>query len=325
LHRMYVPRARFRWLWTAFPFTQPQQSRRLAHTCYKEAETTQASSPTSNPMFCNTDTEIGRRRKVKCRPSNRDSTRCTACVSRNSVCIEQGRVIAGRRPLRRKELCQRITILENHVRADSVSSDEAADEDHSDRELTTTPRRRQSEINSVEDFLNGSTSERGISSSHFEDSLFANIPDRVSSAFGFSNPPVRATLFPVGGFKHEKDCKRLLAALRSSPNIREALEKQSHFWAMKVSSAEPNSGSADETLIQYARHALAGDNPIKIAKIVQAVASVTMDVRLHEKLVLIVDRLIVSDDEYLSTLEGMECTIEQGRLLTEMGQVRRSW
>jgi hypothetical protein len=226
---------------------------------------------------------------------------------------------------RKKEIRQRIAALENIVKAKSDGSDNVADEGKSDDRLSSTDKRRPSGNNSVAEFLYGDMEERDTSPLPFEDSLFAYGYDRVSSAFDHPFPAMRSTLFPIGGFKHEKDCKMLLAALKCTPNVREALEKQSHFWARKMSIAEPNSSSADRNIIQYAYQALAGDNPIKIAKIVQAVASVTLDIRLYEQLVLMVDRLIVSDDEYLSNLEGMECALEQGRLLTEMGQIRRSW
>jgi hypothetical protein len=248
-----------------------------------------------------------------------------ACDKRNSKCIEPGRAIPIRKTLRRKELGQRIATLENLVRAQSDSSDEVVGDDSTNDEFCPVSRTRPSETNSVEEPLNDSLRKRSVSPIQFKDSLFTNGFDRVSCAFDLPNPAIRTTLFPIGGFKHEKDCKMLLNALKGSPNIREALEKQSHFWARKMRSAESDSSSTDETFVQYARRALSGDNPIKIARIVQAVASVTLDVRLYEDLLLIVDRLIVSDDEYLSTLEGMECTLEQGRLLIEMGQVRRSW
>jgi hypothetical protein len=271
--------------------------------------------------FFRTDSTTGRRRKVKCRPSKGDSTRCIACVARNSTCIEKGRAIPVRKAPRRKELYQRIAILENLVHTRNDSSEEGADEN----DTSSTPRRRPSETHSLDEFLCRELKKKAEYPSKFEHSLFSNGFNRISATFGIGNPAIRTTLFPIGGFKHERDCKILLAVLKCAPNIEEALEQQNHHWARKMNAAEPTSSSTRETLSQYARQALAGDNPVKIARIVQAVASVTLDVGLHEKLVLMVDRLIVSDDEYLSTLEGMECTLEQGRLLTEMGQVRRSW
>jgi hypothetical protein len=211
------------------------------------------------------------------------------------------------------------------VLAQNDSSDEGANEERASDKFSPTRRHRLSKTNSSEDFLRGDLKRQKISSPQFKNPIPPNYFDRVSPAINLLNPAIRTTLFPIGGFKHEEDCKTLLTALRCIPNIQEALEKHSHFWPRKIRSIEPDSSSTDGTFIQYARQALAGDDPIKIAKIVQAVASVTLDIKIYEKLVLIVDRLIVSDDEYSSTLEGMECTLEQGRLLIEMGKIRRSW
>lgn len=221
-------------------------------------------------------------------------------------------------------------MLESLVRAQSEGSDDGAGEEEEEEadygdEFSPVSGLRSSETDSVEDFLYGDFKQRAPSPPKLEDSLFVNEFGPVTAVSNRPFPPIRTTLFPIGGFKHEKDCKMLLAALKRTPNIQEILEDQSNFWAVKMSVTEPDSSAADKYITQYARQALAGDNPIKIAKIVQAVASATLDVKLLEKLVLLVDRLIVSDDEYLCTLEGMECALEQGRLLTEMGQVRRSW
>jgi hypothetical protein len=211
--------------------------------------------------------------------------------------MEQRRSIPIRKVPRRRELCRRITILENLTRAQSDSSDDEADGDNADGQYPPTPRPRTPSANSVDKFADGYLKSKIARPLPFEDSLFASGLNLASSGLRLQSPAIRTTLFPIGGFKHEEDCRMLLATLKCAPNIQEILEQCGHFWARKMTSIDTDYSSADEIFIQYARNTLAGDNPIKIAKILQAVASVTLDIKLYKKLVLIVDRLIVSDDE----------------------------
>jgi hypothetical protein len=250
---------------------------------------------------------------------------------RKARCVEQKRTTAVTRAPKRKDLYERVAVLEGLVRAQSDISDgdgggdDANDDDIDYYNLSAASGRQPSESSSLEDIWHDADKKRGASPLKREGSLFPRVLGPVILASDHIGPPVQTTLFPIGAFKHEKDSKILLAALKSAPDVRGALEKHSHFWATQITMTEPDASSAEKDIILYARKALAGDNPIKIAKIVQAVASVTADEKLLEKLVLIVDQLIVSDDEYLTTLDGMECALEQSRLLIEMGQVRRSW
>jgi hypothetical protein len=138
-------------------------------------------------------------------------------------------------------------------------------------------------------------------------------------------PAIRTILSPTGHFKHEKDCKALLLALRSFPNLQDALEKHSCAWDMRMKQTQPNASAAERDIREYAGRALSGYDPIKIAKIVQIVAMATQDTEAFEKLVVLVDQLILSNDEYLSTLEGLECAFEQGRFHFELGLIYRSW
>jgi hypothetical protein len=277
----------------------------------------------TDAMFLDANLETGRRRKVKCRPSN-ISSRCQACVARNARCVEQKRATPARKTPKRKDLYERIAVLEGLVRAQSDVSDDDGDDDVDYYKLSPASGRQTSEPKSVEDIWFGVGKQRSASPQR-DGSLFPNALGPVTLASDHLVPSVQTTLFPIGSFKHEKDCKILLAVLKSVPDVQESLQKHSHFWAMKMSMTEPDASSAEKNILLYARQALSGDNPIKIAKIVQAVASGTKDEKLLEKLVLLVDRLIVSDDEYLSNLDGLECALDQGRLLTEMGQIRRSW
>ena len=61
-----------------------------------------------------------------------------------------------------------------------------------------------------------------------------------------------------------------------------------------------------------------------IAKVLQLVVR-TLDATVFEGIVHLIDELIIDDDEYLGTLEGLECAISQAILHSDIGQPRRTW
>jgi hypothetical protein len=109
------------------------------------------------------------------------------------------------------------------------------------------------------------------------------------------------------------------------PNIEQSLNMHSRFWASHMRRSNPNAGFGEIDLKEYARRAISGDNPIKIARIVQIASAGCTNLELSQKLMGVVDRLIVCDDEYIGTIDGLECAYEHGKFFSEMGQVRRSW
>jgi hypothetical protein len=50
-----------------------------------------------------------------------------------------------------------------------------------------------------------------------------------------------------------------------------------------------------------------------------------MEPLIYERLLLLVDQLIIFDNEYMATIGGLECALFQGTLFAEIGQTRRSW
>jgi hypothetical protein len=136
-----------------------------------------------------------------------------------------------------------------------------------------------------------------------------------------STPPAAQNPVGVKREKNQRVCKTLLAALPGQEKINEGLEKHAQWWAhiqKKLDSGKETS------LAEYMENAVANDDPIALAKIVQMVATV-MDESPFEKLLLLVDRLIIHDDEYMSSIEGLECALFQGRFYSDIGQARRSW
>ena len=81
------------------------------------------------------------------------------------------------------------------------------------------------------------------------------------------------------------------------------------------------------SLKEYMRIALAEENPLKVSRVVQAVAG---GVRASEnesslKLLRLVDWLIVADEEYMSAIEGVQCAFVQSILYTDKGKAKEAW
>ena len=125
--------------------------------------------------------------------------------------------------------------------------------------------------------------------------------------------------------KNKRVCKTLLAALPSHEKVQQALEKHSLSWSHIVQmNLGPDATAKDLSIHYYAQNALAQDDPVAIARIIQMVATVTDDTEFDE-LVLLVDELVIGDDEYMGTVPGLECLHAQMMLYSSIGQARRSW
>jgi hypothetical protein len=74
---------------------------------------------------------------------------------------------------------------------------------------------------------------------------------------------------------------------------------------------DPSAIYGETDLKEYARRAIAGDNPIKMARVLQIAAAGAEDYDLFQKLVTLVDRLIVCDDEYMSTIDAWSAPLSK--------------
>jgi hypothetical protein len=122
--------------------------------------------------------------------------------------------------------------------------------------------------------------------------------------------------------KHQQVCQALLVAMPPHSKIQEAATKRGDIWKFFMKRHLP--ASQGLTFPQFAAQAEEREDAVGIAKVLQLVATV-MDVQSHERLLLLVDRLIIWDDVYMATLDGIECALLQGTLFADIGQARRSW
>jgi hypothetical protein len=144
------------------------------------------------------------------------------------------------------------------------------------------------------------------------------------SAMKFSGDHHMDRQYP--GFSREKNrlvCQALLVAIPPYEKVQEAGKKREDIWKFFINDHLPTSHQG-LTFPQFAAQVEEHEDAIGIAKVLLLVATV-MDVQSHERLLLLVDRLIIWDDVYMATLDGIECALLQGILFADIGQARRSW
>jgi hypothetical protein len=117
----------------------------------------------------------------------------------------------------------------------------------------------------------------------------------------------------------------LAAAIPSQERLQEAVNKNKASWAaLRAKILGPNSPPERTSLEAFVSHALRQGAPTQIAHVIQLVAK-TVDEATFKKMLLLVDRLIILNDNYMATMEGLECALFQGMLYSEIGLFRRSW
>jgi hypothetical protein len=129
----------------------------------------------------------------------------------------------------------------------------------------------------------------------------------------------------IADSKKERICRTLIAAIPSQEKLQEAIDESKDWWkGMKSRFLGPNAPPEEVDLAAFVRKALTQGSPTQVAKVLQLVASVLDEVPF-KRLLLLVDQLVLADDEFLGTLEGLECAVWQGALYSDIGQARRAW
>jgi hypothetical protein len=125
--------------------------------------------------------------------------------------------------------------------------------------------------------------------------------------------------------KSERICQALANAIPSQEKLQEAITTNTAWWAsIRKKILGPNATPEQVSLEAFVSHALSRGTPPQVAKVLQFVAK-TVDEETLERLLIIVERLVLVDDEYMGTMEGLECALLQGNLYSDIGQARRAW
>jgi len=123
--------------------------------------------------------------------------------------------------------------------------------------------------------------------------------------------------------KKERAKQQLIAALPPYDQLNRILNSNSEWWQTWRRKCSGTS-EADQTLAQFASRALADGNIGAIGTVVLSVG-ICSDMGDVDRYIETVDRWVLSDDEYATTLEGMECLILKAKWYADVGQPRRAW
>ncbi|KAF2842910.1 hypothetical protein M501DRAFT_911060, partial [Patellaria atrata CBS 101060] len=286
------------------------------------------------------------RRKIRCTFSPENPSVCTECFARGSKCIDQEHAVSEIVVDQRKNLRERVARLEALVDGLLEGSDDPAEALKKLRSEAFPP--------------TPISEDAGLSAAAEPApllSMFDNVLSRAesqtsgspgSSDFKHSNSPVSMQKIPPrctyssNGIqlqgpiqpelakdmpsstkaKDDRTRRALLAAFPPYEQMVEALKTNGEFW-MQWREKTPGT-SPGETLIQFMTRVLSSGNPSELGTLALAVGVALQGDDIDRYLAL-VHRWIVFDDEYASTLHGMECILFAGKCYSDIGQARRAW
>lgn len=122
--------------------------------------------------------------------------------------------------------------------------------------------------------------------------------------------------------KDKRTRDTLLTILPSKDVFNEIITTNDDWWRMwrhHIDAAGQNM-----SLQQYASQALEKGMPAEVGVVLLSV-SVALDQETLNNTLALVDALIISDDEYAATIEGIHCALLVAKCYAEIGQPRRAW
>ncbi|KAF1815077.1 hypothetical protein P152DRAFT_244678 [Eremomyces bilateralis CBS 781.70] len=292
-----------------------------------------------------------RRRKIKCIYAE-NQTVCTECFARGSKCIDQEHADTDSIVDNRKNLRERVARLESLL--DTLlteRSEKGAIE--ALRTLGESPGPQTPLSADITADLDSDTTDHAPGSllALFDNAVLSRAAvrpkelgtiERGPSPGGMPNSgnttyPTQSINVDTGSAEEgnksgvpkltcEKDRRVRDALLRLLPPVDQVLKnlKQNYaeLWATFKMRCPGNSGNED--IGAFATRVLREGNPAQSGILVLCVASSAQGIN-QEELMSAVDRLVVSDDEYAGTIDGLECLIVLGKSYSDIGQPRRAW
>lgn len=110
--------------------------------------------------------------------------------------------------------------------------------------------------------------------------------------------------------------------LPSYDTIVSVLLRNGSWWDSFRSKAYAISEAPSQTIEAFAKRTYTSSNPADIGALAIAFAR-SLD--KHRYLYTLVDDLVISDINYLTTIEGLECLILLAKSYTDCGQPKRAW
>ncbi|KAK7606993.1 hypothetical protein BKA81DRAFT_408717 [Phyllosticta paracitricarpa] len=289
-----------------------------------------------------------RRRKIRCIYSDDHPGQCTECFARGSKCVDQEHAESDAVVDNRKNLRERVAKLEALVEAlleDKGPKHAAEALRVLGKDITITP-----PSSDGPSHVQGSQKHPAPFLSMFNNDVLRRAEDRgtITCAIeaqhdcnscqpaepkntqvydieftGIGAPPSNDDTMSEGRkSKARKTRETLLSGLPTGEKLEIALTTNDDWWRLwryKI----PGIARGDN-LQNYARRVITDGSPPEAAVLLLSVGIALDSDDLNASLALI-DALIVSDDEYGATLQGLECTILMSKCYSEIGQPRRGW
>ena len=117
-------------------------------------------------------------------------------------------------------------------------------------------------------------------------------------------------------------CEALRSSLPKYDEMIEVFLQRGSWWAYWREKTYGENKPA-ETLPQYASRVFVNGTPWELGILVSAFG-LSVESRKSYYLAL-VEKLIISDDQYAATLPGIGCIILQGKCYLDIGQPRKAW
>ena len=78
------------------------------------------------------------------------------------------------------------------------------------------------------------------------------------------------------------------------------------------------------TLESFTSRSLDGDNPIALCRVLHVIVK-SLDEPAIEKALRLIDDLVIQDDAYICSFDGLQCAFKQAQLYSEIGQAFRAF
>ncbi|KAE9991627.1 hypothetical protein EG327_011323 [Venturia inaequalis] len=281
-----------------------------------------------------------RRRKIRCIFPPDNNSVCTECFARGSRCIDQEHVETDVVVDHRKNLRERVARLEALVESlvDDKSEKHAAEALRSlgGDQYPPTPLSEDTPTENphapVMTLFNNAVLSRAASerSGPSQGPLPARAMSIISSPqnLTYNTNTLRdgingmSTVVTPAKAKDDRVRQALIAVLPPYHKLLITLQGNHHAWAVFQRKCPGTRGNA--TLEEFSYRVMHQGTPCEVGLLVILYGSCTEGDLLDQCLAL-VDKWIITDDEYMGTLEGLECVILQGKVYSDIGQARRSW
>lgn len=128
---------------------------------------------------------------------------------------------------------------------------------------------------------------------------------------------------PAATAKLLETTRTLLSALPPSDQLEKSLDACEDWWQVWRLNC-PGTVGINMGANDYAKYAFDKGHPASLASVLLCVGS-TGDRDATLRSLALVERWVLSDDEYACSLEGLECALISGMLYNDRGQPRRAW